>query len=582
MVKEKEIDIITLGLINNFLYSVVDEMTLGVVRTSFTPLCRDAFDFQCGLCSNNENGEMLIEGEGTLIHSLVYTNLVANWLKEHRDDIYPGDFIICNDPYSGAAHLPDIYGWYPIFVGDDLAAWAVAGGHVSDVGGSTPGSCACDNTEIYQEGLRIPPMKLYERGVPNDTLFKLLEVMSRTPDLVIGDIEAYRTACQIGERRFLQLARRHSWESLKVYLDYLLDYAEELMRAEIKAMPDGKYEFIDYMDDDGIDKNKLIKLHLKITVEGDEITYDWTGTSPQVKGAINMPYAALRAITITALRNMTNPEIPRNSGVFRPVKIIAPEGSLVNPRPPAAVAGRGVTFSRLADVFLGAEAQIAPDKIPACCAGNDSLVMIGGQDKDGKIFILGETNWGGWGGRPYADGIDFCTPAFSNASNQPCETNEEIYPMFMYNQYALVPDTEGAGKYRGSLSVARDWVFLGDDAVFQLRTDRQKVPPYGLQGGLPGAVSQSIINPGTEDRHIGKTTINLKKGDIYRLLTQGGGGWGSPLERDVNMVLNDVRNEKVSIERAKNVYGVVLDEKTMEVHLKETEKLREAMKKGES
>jgi len=578
MPKKKETDIITLGLINNFLYSVVDEMTLGLVRTSFTPLAREAFDFQAGLCSNNENGEMLLEGEGTLIHSLVYPNLIRNWLKEHRATTYPGDFIVTNDPYSEAAHLPDIYCWYPIFVGDELAAWTVAGGHLSDVGGSTPGSCACDTTEIYQEGLRIPPIKLYERGIPNDTLFKLIKAASRTPDLVTGDIESYRTACQIGERRFLELVKRYGWEELRVYLDYLLDYAEELMRAEIKAMPDGEYEFTDYMDDDGIDRDKLIKLHVKITVKGDEITYDWTGTSPQVKGAINMPIASLRAIHITALRNMTNPEIPRNSGAFRPVKIFVPEGNLLNPKVPAPVAGRGVTFSRLADVLLGAEAQIAPDKIPACGSGNDTLVMLGGYDESGKVFVIGETNWGGWGGRPFADGIDFGTPPFNNAGNQPCETNEEIYPMLMYDQYSLIPDTDGAGKYRGSLSVARDWRYVGEkEAVLQLRTDRQKVAPYGLVGGQPGALSISVLNPDSDNpRPLAKITISMQKNDVYRLLTQGGGGWGNPLERDVNLVRNDVLNKKVSLQRAREVYGVVIDEKTMEVDLEATNKLRKA------
>ena len=293
-----------------------------------------------------------------------------------------------------------------------------------------------------------------------------------------------------------------------------------------------------------------------------------------------MPIGSLRAITITALRNMTDPEIPRNSGAFRPVKLVVPEENLLNPKIPAAVAGRGVTFSRLSDVLLGAEALIAPDKIPACCAGNDTLVMIGGRDKDNNVFIMGETNWGGWGGRPFADGVDFSTPAFSNASNQPCETNEEIFPMFMYDQYALVADTEGAGKYRGSLSVARDWRYLGDDdAVFQLRTDRQKVPPFGLYGGQPGALSESIVNPDTDNIRLGKSTTKLKKGDVYRLLTQGGGGWGNPLERDANMVLGDVRSEKVSARRARESYGVVIDEKTMEVDIEETRRLREAMKK---
>ena len=567
---------ITLGLVNNFLYSVVDEMTLGLVRTSFTPLCREAFDFQCGLC--HVNGEMIIEGEGTLVHSLVYPTLVRNWLKEHKKGIYPGDFIVTNDPYSEASHLPDLYCWYPIFVEGELAAWAVAGGHQIDVGGSTPGSCACDSTEIYQEGLRIPPMKLYDRGTPNESLFKIIKASTRVPELAVGDIEAYRTACQIGERRFVELAKRHGWKELNFYLNYLLDYAEKLMRAEIRAMPDGEYEFTDFLDDDGIDRDRPIKIHVKITVSGDEITYDFTGTSPQVKGAINNPYNSAKAIIVTALRNMTDPDIPRNSGVFRPVKLIIPEGNLLNPKLPAAVAGKGVTFSRICDVLLGAEAQIAPNKIPACCAGNDTLVMIGGYDAAGKAFIDGETNWGGWGGRPFSDGVDFCTPPFSNASNQPCETNEERYPMIMYGQYAYVSDTEGPGKYRGSLSVARDWIFLGEEAVLQLRTDRQKFPPYGLYGGKSGALSESTINPGTENRRVGKTTLRLKKGDTYRLLTQGGGGWGDPLKRDINMVLEDVRNEKVSVKRAKEAYGVVIHPKTLEIDVQATQLLRETMK----
>jgi N-methylhydantoinase B len=205
--------------------------------------------------------------------------------------------------------------------------------------------------------------------------------------------------------------------------------------------------------------------------------------------------------------------------------------------------------------------------------------MIGGYDAEGNAYIDGETNWGGWGGRPFSDGVEFCTPPFSNASNQPCETNEERYSNIMYNQYAYVADTEGAGKFRGSLSVARDWKFLGDDAILQLRTDRQTIPPYGLYGGKPGALSESIINPDTENRRIGKITMNLKKGDVYRLFTQGGGGWGDPLERDPKLVQDDVRNEKVSLKRAREVYGVVIKKDTLEVDYAKTDKLRNTIKK---
>ncbi len=576
MAKEK-IDMIVLELINNFLYSLVDEMTIGVVRTAFSPLARDSFDFQCGIC--HANGEMLLEGEGTLVHSLIYTYLIKNWMKAHGDSTYPGDFIVTNDPYSGAAHLPDIYMWHPIFINDKLVAWSVAGGHLSDVGGITPGSCSCESTEIYQEGLRIPPMKFYERGVANKDLFDVIRANSRVPMVVGGDIEAYWSACHIGEQRFIELTKTYSWETLSIYLDELLNYAERLTRDEIRRMPDGEYEFTDYMDDDGIDIGIPVKLHLKITIKGDEITYDFTGTSAQVKGALNNPYASTMACIVTALRQMMSLDIPRNGGVWRPVKLIIPEGTLLNPKLPGACASRGGTLARESDVMLGAEAQIRPDKIPACTSNMDHLLNIGGCDKDGKPFILVESIWGGWGGRSTADGIDFGTCTFENASNQPCETNEGIYPI-MYNQYGYVADREGAGEYRGSVALVREWKFIGDEAVLQLRTDRQKYKTWGLYGGNGGAPSESIINPDTENRHIGKITMKIKRGDVYRLITSGGGGWGDPLERDPKMVLDDIRNEKISVKRAREAYGVVINELTMEVDIAETQKLREAIKEA--
>ena len=583
-IEEKKIDMIILELINNFLYSLVDEMTQTVVRTSLSPITRDSFDFQCGFC--RADGEMLLEGEGTLIHSLIYPTLISNWLKEHRDTTYPGDIIITNDPYSDAAHLPDVYMYQPIFIGNELVAWAVGGGHQRDVGGATPGSCACDSTEIYQEGLRIPPMKLYEKGVRNDTLFTLIKAASRAPDIVEADIETYRAACRTGEERFMELVREYGWETLRVYFDELLDYAERLTRAEIKALPDGDYEFTDYIDDPGAgyldDKGNIIadpvRIQLKITVKDDSITYDFTGTAPQVKGAMNNPYGTSKATVMSCLRFMMNPDIPRNSGAFRPVTLIIPKGTLLNPVLPAAVASRAATFGRETDVMMGAEAQIVPNKLMASASNIDALLNIGGYDEDGRHFILMEAMWGGWGGRPFADGVDYNTPPELNGANQPCERNEELYPV-MYTQYGYLPDREGAGKYRGSVAVVREYKLLADEAVMQLRVDRQRFAPYGLYGGKPGATLEVIFNPGRDNLHIGKTTMNIKRDDVIRIIFAGAGGWGNPLERDVNMVLDDALDEKVSLRRAKEIYGVVIDEKTTEVDIDETERLREAMKK---
>jgi N-methylhydantoinase B len=341
-------------------------------------------------------------------------------------------------------------------------------------------------------------------------------------------------------------------------------------------MPDGEYEFTDYMDDDGVTDNP-ITLKCKITVVGDEITYDFTGTSPQVRGAMNNPYGSSKAMVITGLREMMNPDIPRNSGAWRPVTLIIPEGNFLKPSLPAAVASRGGTQARQSDVMLGAEAQIRPDKIPACTSNVDHLLNIGGRNKNGKPFILIEAIWGGWGGTSQHDGVDYNTPPWQNGSNQPCEVNEELEPI-MYNQYGYLPDREGAGKYRGSVAIVREWKFTGDEAILQLRTDRQDYGTWGLYGGMGGASSESIINPDTENHHIGKATMRIKKGDVYRLITSGGGGWGDPLERDPKLVLKDVRDDKVSVKRARETYGVVIQEPDMEVDMAETLKLRETMR----
>lgn len=574
----EEIDVITMHLINNLIYSLVDEMTATVVRTSFSPLTRDAFDFQCALCK--PNGEIILEGEGSLIHSLAYAGIIAAVRRKYGDAIYPGDIFLDNDPYAEASHLPDVYLVRPIFLNGELIAWSCSGGHQIDVGGRVAGSCACDSTEIYQEGLRIPIVKLYEKGVQVREIFDILRANSRIPDVLIGDILSHHAACYLGERRVLELIEAYGWETLSMYIDELLDYSERRTREELRDLPDGNYEFTDYMDDDGFEEGP-IPIHVKITIDGDTITYDFTGTASQVKGALNNPVATTKAVVLVALRLLLSYDIPRNGGVWRPVKVIIPEGTVLNPKLPAAVAGRGLTLSRLVDTMMGAEAKIVPNKIPACECGSDYLFCLGSKEEERGYTILVETIWGGWGGRSFADGPEFNTPILLDGANQSCELNERIYP-FIYNQYGYVPDTEGAGKYRGSLSLVREWEFVGDEGTAQLRVDRTRTCPWGLQGGHSGTFSQTILNPGRENRELGKVTLLLKKGDVIRLRTAGAGGWGNPLERDPKMVLDDVRNEKVSIKRATEVYGVVINEKTLEVDLEETRKLRQNMRGNSS
>jgi N-methylhydantoinase B len=564
-------------LINNLLFSLVDEMSLAVVRTSFSSLARDAFDFQCAVFK--ANGDLIMEGEGTILHSLAYCYMIRRLLAKFGDNIHPGDVFLNNDPYHDASHLPDVYMLEPIFLDDRLIAWACSGGHMADIGGRVAGSCACDSTEIYQEGLRIPLIKFYEKGAPNQSVFDLIMANSRLPEIIIGDLESHHAACHTGKTRLLEMIHRYGWETLEMYLDELINYSERRTREEIRKLPDGEYEFTDYLDDDGFE-DRLIPIKLKITISGDTITYDFTGTSPQIRGSMNDPVGTTRAMIFIGLRCMIDPEIPRNSGVWRPVNMIIPQGSLLNPVLPAPCGGRGATLSRLMDVLMGAEAQIVPDGMPACESGADWLICMGTNDKEYGYTVLTETVWGGWGGRPFADGVDFCTPVFLDGGNQVCELNEKMYP-FMYKRYCYVPDTEGAGKFRGSLAILREWEFLGEEGTVQMRTERQRTQPWGLQGGLPGAFSETILRRANgEEYKMHKETVIIKKGDSIRIVTSGAGGWGNPLERDPQMVVKDVRNGVVSLKRAREVYGVVIDEKLCEVKREATEELR-AKKGGE-
>jgi N-methylhydantoinase B len=290
---------------------------------------------------------------------------------------------------------------------------------------------------------------------------------------------------------------------------------------------------------------------------------------------MNDPVGTTRAMILIGLRCMIDPDIPRNSGVWRPVQMIIPERSLVNPTLPGACGGRGATLSRIMDVLMGAQAQILPGKMPACESGADWLICMGTQDNEYGYTVLTETVWGGWGGRPFADGVDFCTPVFLDGGNQVCELNEKAYP-FMYKQYGYVPDSEGAGKFRGSYAIQREWVFLGEEGTLQMRTERQRTQPWGLQGGQPGAFSQTILKRSDGKIHkMCKETVTIKKGDSVCVITSGAGGWGNPLERDAELVFTDVHNGGVSIHRACDVYGVVIDETTLTLDRKATEKLRQ-------
>ena len=494
------------------------------------------------------------------------------------DDVQPGDVFANNDPYEGGSHLPDIFLFKPIFAYDTLVGWSCCIGHQTDIGGRIPGGNACDSTEIYQEGLQIPPLKLYERGVLNRAVWRILEKNVRVPEKVLGDIQALLAAVRFGERDLLRLVEEYGVEEIKSYMADILDTTEMLARAEFRALPDGEWEFTDYIDNDGMDM-RPIAIHAKVKIDGDTVYVDFEGTSPQAKGSINPNFAYTKSQVYAVMKCLIDPAIESNSGFFRAFEITAPEGCFVNPQHPAALAARGMSGFRVCHTLFGAMAQALPGRVPAAWGGGEAGLTFGGYHPNGEAWVYLEfDNDGPRGGGPYIDGADGLGAPIHNGANTPVESIEADHPLLV-ERYALLTDSGGPGRFRGGMGIVRQFRILAEDATFQLRSDRHDIRPWGVEGGLPGTPTENYINPDTENRQIpAKHLMTLNKGDVYRLTQAGGGGYGDPLDRQVHAVLEDVEQEKMSVDYVRREYGVVMDPVTLQPDLKATEELRARMR----
>jgi N-methylhydantoinase B len=481
---------------------------------------------------------------------------MASVLSKYEGDLHDGDVVIMNDPYHGGMHLPDIFMFVPIFHSGKRRAFAVVICHHTDVGGRVPGSNASDSTEIYQEGLRIPPLKLYDRGVLNTTLEALIKINVRVPDRVWGDLSAQFAAAQVGKRGLEKLMQRYGADDVDAYMQELLDYAERLTRQEIKTWPKGTYHFTDYIDDDGF-SDTPIPIKVAITVNGDgTLLVDYTGSSPQVKGALNSTLSFTHSLTYLSVRCVLAKDVPNNVGLFRCITVKAPEASVLNPVMPGPCAARALTGYRVFDTMLGALAQIVPDKVPAAGEGGNSVICISGLRPNRQPFIIVDMICGAWGGRPDKDGLEAVTNASQNLSNMPVEVMEAEHPVRI-EDYSFVPDSCGAGQYRGGVGIRRSYRILAPEALLQLRTDRVKFHPYGLNGGEPGGLSKNYIEIGNERSAIpGKITRNVTKGALLIHEQAGAGGFGNPLLRDPSDVREDFLDGKITAEFARKHYAV--------------------------
>lgn len=519
------IDPVRLEVFKHLFSSVSEEMGMVLRRTGYSPNIKERRDYSCAL----------FDGQGRMVaqaaHIPVHLGAMPLSVKACLDGIAfgPDDVAVLNDPFHGGTHLPDITLVEPIFVEDRgklrLLGLTANRAHHSDVGGISPGSMPLSQ-ELYQEGMIIPPIKLVEAGQMNQAVMDLLLANVRTPEERAGDLRAQIAANHKGTQRIKQMAQQYGPDELSRLMQGLLDYSERMTRALIADLPDGVYRFQDAMDDDGLDPEPA-EIHVAITIDGDRVVVDFEGTSPQRRGSINAVYAITLSACLYVFRGLMGLDIPANSGCLEPIEVNAPEGSLVNALPPAAVAGGNVeTSQRITDVLLGALAQACPDKIPAASQGTMNNLTLGGWDEErGRPYAYYETIGGGMGARPNKDGASAIHSHMTNTLNTPIEALEFAYPMRV-RRYEIRRGSGGKGHYSGGDGVIRELEMLCDGQV-TLLTDRRKFQPYGLWGGEAGKTGRNVLlKSGQEEVLPGKANLSLKAGDILSIQTPGGGGYG--------------------------------------------------------
>ncbi len=572
----KDIDPITFEVIRNAFDSLVDEMALTVMRTAQSGVVKDAMDYATVFC--DREGRIIAQGVTVVLMANVFPDAMAAVLDRYAGDINPGDVFIANDPYgSGGSHLPDVYIMRPIFIDEQLEGFSGVTAHQADIGGLVPGSNSTNSTEIYQEGLRIPTVKLYEAGVLSETMWNLIEHNVRVPKTVLGDMRAQIAATAVGERGYRLLAEHYGKKELSRYTDAILEYSEAMVRAEIHDLPNGTYRFVDHIDGDGIESGTVI-VRVAVAVAGDGVIVDFEGSSPQAKAGINSVLTFTKSATFGAIRMIIDPTIPNSAGCYRPIEVRAPLGSVVNPRLPGAVGARGVTGYRIVDSVLGALSQAVPNRVPAEGEGGNTIISIGGYDEDFEPFAFVDLFAGARGGGPLGDGVEGVSHPAVNISNTPVEIAEVELPV-RFERYSIEQNTGGPGKHRGALAQVRQVKSLAHNAILQIRSDKRKYPPYGLHGGKPGSPSWNILNPGDGETVLPTMgTTELKCGDVIRHVMAGGGGWGDPLERDPKAVEADIRDEKVTIDHALAQYGAVIDPATLRADLSATATERQKLR----
>jgi len=541
-------------LLKNALITIADNALVMVTRTARTANVKNSMDFSAAICDGE--GNLAAQGLAVPVHLGVVMPALKGCLDHFGDDIQEGDVLASNDPYSGCSHLNDIFTFKPVFIDGVRVAFVSLVLHHTDLGGRVPGGNAADSQEIFEEGLRIPPVKMREAGRDSDAVLRMIEFNSRVPDRVLGDLRAQLAALDEAAREVERVAREYTPPLFDAYLKDLIDYAEQLTRSSILELPDGEVEFDEYNDDDGAG-NGPIHLHLKLTKQGDEIIADYTGTQEDTGGAVHCNWEFTVSCTYAALRTVLAADIPNNAGLYRPIKVIGPQGTFVSVLPPAAVGSRGQIGFRLRSIVLGALAKLVPGRMPACAGGSEFAIVASGKTDGGRNFLhLEFHNNTGLGGGPDRDGQDAGPYCIGNLANVPVELIEGENPIRV-ERYGFLPDTGGAGEFRGALGLVREYRFLTDNVRVQVRSDRYTSKPWGLFGGGAGAGGRLTANPGTgeEEALPSKFIRHFHRGDVLRADMAAAGGYGEPARRDRAAIARDLAEGKLTPTYAREVYG---------------------------
>lgn len=582
-------------VIRSALYSIAREMKIAMMRTAAGPLIHSGGDASAAIF----NADMQLVAQGNDIPTMLGSAVISTKVSVEYigvENLRPGDVIVSNDAYlAGGNHQPDVQFTRPVFFNGKIIAYTMTRGHWQDIGGSSPNSTSLATWDIFAEGIRIPPVLLYRDDQPVQDLMTIITQNTRDSSNRLLDIQAQYAGCFVGEKRILEIVQKWGKEKLKNVMSMSLEYSEKLMRLQIQKIPDGCYEAEDFIEvvTEAYDKGMPVPIKVKITVSGDKILVDYSGSGKQVRGGVNCPLAVTYNSTWYTIKALTDPSIPINEGCYKPIDIIVPEGSILNCSFPASVVGGNTaTSQRVIDMLLMAFAKAIPNKVIAQSHATAGSLWFGGEDPNlercklyGRNFVsAGDLNPGGMGARPDKDGVNSIRVHIGNAGTQSIEYTESTAPVFI-EAWNLVADSGGAGKFRGGLTVKRVYQVQYDEATCNVGSERGQYPPLGLFGGHPGCLFECKIEKtdGTIESvpPKGKTRI-VHKNDRVLINSAGAGGYGDPLERNLEAVLNDVLDGYVTINKLQESYGVIFNKKNNVIDVAETITLRKKMKNGKN